>query len=86
MRGQSGGGAVMSNIGGGALVTGGIGGVVLQCRRRRERVRHMPIESHDAQRTGSPRRRKIDAGGGEAVRRPEDSADRLGGELGGSGA
>jgi hypothetical protein len=76
----------MSNIGGGALVMGGIGGVVLQCRRRRERVRHTPIESHDARRTGSPRKRKIDTGGGEAVRRLEDGADRHGGELGGSGA
>jgi hypothetical protein len=55
---------MMSNGGGGAPVTGGVGGGVLQCRRRRERVRRTPIESHDAQRTGSPRRRKIDVGGG----------------------
>jgi hypothetical protein len=49
-------------------VTGGIGGMVLQCWGRRETVRRMPIESHDAWRTDSPRRRKIDVGGGSDVR------------------
>jgi hypothetical protein len=58
----------MSNGGGGAPMTGGIGGGVLQCRRRRERVRRTPITSHDAQWTGSPRRRKIDADGGSDFR------------------
>jgi hypothetical protein len=75
----------MSNIGKGAPVMGGVGGVVLQCQRRRESVRRTPIESHDARRTGSPRRQKIDAGGGEVVRQSEDGADMLSGELGGSG-
>jgi hypothetical protein len=42
----------MSNDGGGAPVMGGVGGVVLQCWRRRERVRCTPIETHDARRTG----------------------------------
>jgi hypothetical protein len=50
----------------------------------------MPIESHDARRTASPRWRKIEAAvawtpGGKAVRRPKDDADRLG-ELGISSA
>jgi hypothetical protein len=79
----SGGNATMFNVGGGAPM---MGGVVLQCWRRRERVRRTPIESHNAQRTGSPRRQKIDTGSGEAVRRPEDATDRLGGELGDNGA
>jgi hypothetical protein len=89
--GQSGGGATMSNSGGGAPVMGGIVGRVLQCRRRRERMRCTPIASHDAQRTDSPRRRKstpvvAQTSGGEAVRRPGDDVDRLSRELGGSGA
>jgi hypothetical protein len=63
-----GGGAAMSNSGGGAPVMGGISGMVLQCWGRREMVRRMPIESHDAWRTDSPRRRKIDVGGGSDVR------------------
>jgi hypothetical protein len=54
----------MSNGGGGAPVMGGVGGVVLQCQMRRERVRHTPIGSHDAWRTDSPRMLKIDARGG----------------------
>jgi hypothetical protein len=50
----------------------------------------MPIESHDVRRTGSPRRRGFDADSGsdfwwQGREAPEDSADRLGGELGGSG-
>jgi hypothetical protein len=52
----------MFNGGGAAPVMGGISGAVLQCWKRRERVRRTPIVSHDARRTGSPRRRKIDAG------------------------
>jgi hypothetical protein len=48
-------------------------------------VRRTPLASHDARRTGLPRRRRFDAGGGEAVRRLGDGANRLGGELGGSG-
>jgi hypothetical protein len=68
VRGRRGGGAEMSNGGGGASVTAGVGGGVLQCRRRRERVRHMPIKSHDARKTGSSRRRGIDAGSGSDFR------------------
>jgi hypothetical protein len=54
----------MSNGGGGATVMGGVSGRVLQCRRRKERVRHTPIESHDTRRAGSPGRRGCDAGSG----------------------
>jgi hypothetical protein len=68
----------MSHSGGGAPVMGGTGGGVLQCRRRRDRVRRTPLMSHD---TGVAR-----ASYGEAVRRPGDGVDRLSGELGGSGA
>jgi hypothetical protein len=82
---------VLSHSGGGALIKGGTGGGVLQCWRRRERVRRTPFVSHDARRTGLLRRWGLDAGvartsSGEAVRRPGDSVDRLGGELGGSDA
>jgi hypothetical protein len=53
-------------------------------------VKRTPLVSHDARRTGLLRRRRLDAGvtrtsGSEAMRRPGDGADRLGGELGGSG-
>jgi hypothetical protein len=76
---------MMSHGGGDAPVTGGAGGRVLQCQMRRERVRRTPLASHDARRTGLPRRRRLDAGmartsGGEAVRRPGDGTDRLSGE------
>jgi hypothetical protein len=37
----------MSHSGGGAPVMGGTGGGVLQCRRRRDRVRRTPLVSHD---------------------------------------
>jgi hypothetical protein len=43
---------------------GGIGGGVLHCWRGRERVRRTPLASHDARRTGLPRRRRLDARGG----------------------
>jgi hypothetical protein len=45
-------------------------------------VRHMPLASHDARRTGLPRRRRLDAGGGEVVRRTRNGTDRLGGGAG----
>jgi hypothetical protein len=60
----------MSHGRGGAPITGGISGGVLQCLRRRERVRCTPLVSHDAERTGLPRRQRLDAGvprGGEAT-------------------
>jgi hypothetical protein len=60
--GQSGGGTAMSYGGGGTPITGGTGGGILQCRRRRERVRRTPLVSHDARRIGLPRRRRLDAG------------------------
>jgi hypothetical protein len=41
----------MSHGGGGAPVTGDDGGRVLQHQRRGEKVRRMPIASHDAWRT-----------------------------------
>jgi hypothetical protein len=59
----------MSHSGKGAPVTGG---KVLQCRRRRERVRRTPLVSHNARRTSLPRRWRLNAGvgqtsGGEAT-------------------
>jgi hypothetical protein len=54
----------MSHGDGGAPVTGGAGGGVMQHQRGKERVRHTPLTSHDAQRIGLPRRWSINARGG----------------------
>jgi hypothetical protein len=58
----------MSHGASGASLMGGTGGRVLQCQRGRERVRRTPLVSHDARRTGLPRRRRLDAGGGLVFR------------------
>jgi hypothetical protein len=58
----------MSHGGGGAPVTGGTGGGILQHRKGKERVRRTPLASHDARRTGLSRRRRLDAGGGSIFR------------------
>jgi hypothetical protein len=58
----------MSHGASGASLMGGTGGGVLQCQRGRERVRRTPFVSHDARRTGLPRRRRLDAGGGLVFR------------------
>jgi hypothetical protein len=73
-----------------ALMTGGDGGVALQYRGGRGKVRRMTIGSHDARRSGTPRRWKPKLAvartpDDEAVRRPEDGADKLGGETSGGG-
>jgi hypothetical protein len=58
----------MSHGGKGTLVMGSVGGGVLQCWRRKERVRCTPIESHDVRRAGSLRRRGCDADSGSDFR------------------
>jgi hypothetical protein len=65
--------AAAFNGGGGAPVTDGDGGVVLQHWGGREGVRHTAIWGHDARRGGSPRRQKstpaaAQSPGGEVVR------------------
>jgi hypothetical protein len=78
--------AVAFNGGETALATGGDGGVALQYRGGRGKVRCTAIGSHDARRSGSPRRQKPTSvvawtPSDEAVRRPEDGVDRLSGEM-----
>jgi hypothetical protein len=74
-----------------APVTGGNGGMALQYRGGRGKVRRTAIGSHDAWRSSSPRRRKLTSvvartPDDEKVRRPEDGMDRLDGEMRGGGA
>jgi hypothetical protein len=69
-----------------ASVTGGDGSVALLYRGGRGKVRRTAIGSHDARRSGSPRRRKPTSvvartPGDEAVGQPEDVTDMLGGEM-----
>jgi hypothetical protein len=82
--------AAAFKAGGTAPVTGGDGGVALQYRGGRGKVRHTAIGSHDAWRNDSSRRQKpmsvvAQTPGDKAVRRSEDGADRLGGEMRGGG-
>jgi hypothetical protein len=78
--------AAAFNGGDTASVTGGDGGMAVLYRGGRGKVRCLTIGSHYERRSGSSRRLKPTSAvartlGDEAVRRLEDGAARLGGEM-----